>query len=153
MLMTIIAIYTLFVLITIYTSIMQIGYVNQAKRGKAVLLSDSEFVKAGNYSVAKEKMSIASAFIDYILFIVWIDLGIKFLETKLYFEDEAVMSIAVVMGFLVINSILSLPFGYYEKFVNIDKIKKIGKYNNQKLDADLNCLVFFFNYLTFNKIR
>jgi len=60
MLMTIVAIYTLFVLINMYTSVMQIGYVNKAKRGKAVLLSGADFVKAGDYSVAKEKMSIAS---------------------------------------------------------------------------------------------
>ncbi len=121
MLTTIVAIYTIFVLITIYTSVMQIGYVNQAKRGKAVLLSDSDFIKAGDYSVAKEKMSIASAFVDYIAFILWIDLGIKFLEKNFYFENEAVMNIAVVMGFLVINSIISLPFGYYSKFVLDEK--------------------------------
>jgi len=126
MLMSIVAIYTLFVVITIYTSVMQIGYVNQAKRGKAILLSDSDFLKAGDYSVAKEKMSIASSFIDYILFIVWIDFGIKFLEKNLYFltengENGALMNIAVVMGFLVINSIISLPFSYYEKFVLDEK--------------------------------
>jgi len=121
MLMAIVAIYTLFVVISIYTSVMQIGYVNQAKRGKAILLSDSDFLKAGDYSVAKEKISIASSFIDYILFIIWIDFGIKFLEKNFYFENEALMNIAVVMGFLVINSIISLPYSYYEKFVLDEK--------------------------------
>ena len=121
MLMTIVSIYTLFVLINMYTSVMQIGYVSKAKRGKAVLLSDADFVKAGDYSVAKEKMSIASSFLDYIVFIVWIDLGIKLLENSFVFESEAVMNIAVVMGFLVINSIISLPFSYYEKFVLDEK--------------------------------
>ena len=146
MLMTIVAIYTLFVLITMYTSIMQIGYVNQAKKGKAVLLSDSEFVKAGDYSVAKEKMSIASSFVDYILFIVWIDLGIKFLETNMYFEDEAVMNIAVVMGFLVINSIISLPFGYYEKFVLDEKFgfnkSSLGQWIKDTLISFVMTLIF-----------
>ena len=146
MLMTIVAIYTLFVLITMYTSIMQIGYVNQAKKGKAVLMSDSEFVKAGDYSVAKEKMSIASSFVDYILFIVWIDLGIKFLETNMYFEDEAVMNIAVVMGFLVINSIISLPFGYYEKFVLDEKFgfnkSSLGQWIKDTLISFVMTLIF-----------
>ncbi|MCK4975285.1 MAG: M48 family peptidase, partial [Sulfurimonas sp.] len=146
MLMTIVAIYTLFVLITMYTSIMQIGYVNQAKKGKAVLLSDSEFVKAGDYSVAKEKMSIASSFVDYILFIVWIDLGIKFLETNMYFEDEAVMNIAVVMGFLVINSIISLPFGYYEKFILDEKFgfnkSSMGQWIKDTLISFVMTLIF-----------
>jgi STE24 endopeptidase len=121
MLTTIVAIYTLFVLVSMYTSVMQIGYVNMAKRGKAVLLSDNDFIKAGNYSVAKEKMSIASMFIDYIVFILWIGFGVKFLENSIYFEDEALFNIAVVMSFLVINSIISLPFGYYEKFVLDEK--------------------------------
>jgi STE24 endopeptidase len=121
MLTTIVAIYTIFVLISMYTSVMQIGYVNRAKRLKAVLLLDNDFIKAGNYSVAKEKMSIASMFVDYIVFIFWIGFGVKFLENSIYFENEALLNIAIVMGFLVINSIISLPFGYYEKFVLDEK--------------------------------
>lgn len=121
MLMIIMGIYTLFVLISMYTSVMQIGYVNVAKRGKAVILSDNDFIKAGNYSVAKEKMSIASMFVDYIVFILWIGFGVKFLENSIYFENVALLNIAIVMGFLVINSIISLPFGYYEKFVLDEK--------------------------------
>lgn len=117
MVMSIVGIYTLFVLLTIYISVMQIGYVNQAKRGKAVLLSESEFIKAGNYTIAKEKMSIASTFVEYIAFLFWVGFGIKFLESSFSFESEALLSVSVVMGFLVINSLISLPFGYYEKFV------------------------------------
>lgn len=117
MVMSIVGIYTLFVLLTIYISVMQIGYVNQAKRGKAVLLSESEFIKAGNYAIAKEKMSIASTFVEYIAFLFWVGFGIKFLENSFSFESETLLSVSVVMGFLVINSLVSLPFGYYEKFV------------------------------------
>jgi STE24 endopeptidase len=125
---------------------MQIGYVNKAKRGKAVLLSDSEFVKAGDYSVAKEKMSIASSFVDYIIFILWIDLGIKLLENSFVFENEAIMNIAVVMGFLVINSIISLPFSYYEKFVLDEKFgfnkSSIGQWIKDTLISFVMTLVF-----------
>lgn len=117
MVMSIVGIYTFFVLLTMYISVMQIGYVNQAKRGKAVLLSESEFIKAGNYTIAKEKMSIASTFVEYIAFLFWVGFGIKFLESNFSFESEALLSIVVVMSFLVINSLISLPFGYYEKFV------------------------------------
>lgn len=121
MLMTIVAIYTLFVLISLYTSVMQIGYVNGAKKGKAVLLSENDFVKAANYSIAKERMNIANIFVDYILFIFWIGTGIKFLEQNISYENEALLNIAVVMSFLVINSLISLPFSYYEKFVLDEK--------------------------------
>ena len=117
MLMTIVTVYTIYVLISIYTSVMQIGYINQAKRKTPVLLAASEFLKAGNYAVAKEKLSIVSSFVDYLFFIAWIGFGISMLQSNLFLENEVLMNIAIVMGFLVINSVLSLPFSYYEKFV------------------------------------
>jgi STE24 endopeptidase len=95
---------------------MQIGFINQAKRKAPILLSESEFLKAGNYAVAKEKMSIANSFVDYLLFIAWMGFGIKILQESLFFENEAFMNVAIVMGFILIN-IVSLPFSYYEKFV------------------------------------
>ena len=107
MLMTIVGIYTFYVLVTIYTSVMQIGYINQAKRKEAVLLSTSEFLKAGNYAVAKEKLSLVTAFVDYLFFIAWMGFGVRLLQENLFLENEALLNIAVVMGFVVINSILS----------------------------------------------
>jgi len=121
MLMIIVGIYSLYVLISIYTSVMQIGYINVAKRKSAVLLTQGEFLKAGNYSVAKEKLSIINSFVDYLIFIVWIDVGIKFLQSKFYFLDETLSNITIVMSFIIINSLISLPFSYYEKFVLDEK--------------------------------
>ena len=117
MLMTIVGIYTLYVLISIYTSVMQIGYINVAKRKEAILLSDTKFVIAGNYAVAKEKLSIVNSFVDYLVFIAWMGFGIAWLENSIFLQDDAMKNIAVVMGFLVIGSVISLPFSYYEKFV------------------------------------
>ncbi|WP_324172857.1 M48 family metallopeptidase [Sulfurimonas sp.] len=121
MLMTVITIYTLFVLVSIYTSVMQIGFVNDAKRKEAVLLGAADFLKAGNYTVTKEKLSIVSSFVDYLMFIAWMGFGISYLSNNVFFENEAILNIAVVLSFVVINSILSLPFGYYEKFVLDEK--------------------------------
>ena len=120
MLMTIVGIYTLYVLINIYVSVMQIGYINIAKRKEAVLLSDTKFLIAGNYAVAKEKLSIVNSFVDYLLFIAWMGVGISWLQSVVLLESDAMQNIALVMGFLVIGSVVSLPFGYYEKFV-LDK--------------------------------
>ncbi len=149
MLMTIMGIYTLFILITIYTSVMQIGYVNVAKRKKAILLSDNDFLKAGNYSVAKEKMSIATTFIDYLFFIFWVGFGVKFLEQNIHFENEAFLNIAVVMGFLVIGSVTSLPFGYYEKFV-LDE--KFGFNKSSKAQWVKDTLISFVMTLIFGSL-
>jgi len=117
MLATIVGIYTFYVLISIYTSVMQIGYINVAKRKSAVLLSPNEFLQAGNYSVAKEKLSLVSSFVDYLVFIAWMGFGVFSLHSNIYFASDAMTNVAVVMSFIVINSFVSLPFGYYEKFV------------------------------------
>jgi len=115
--MIIVGIYTLYVLLSIYTSFMQIGYVNEAKKRPAVLLNSSDFLKAASYTVAKEKMNIASSFVEYMAFIAWIGFGIKALEDFVFFENSALLSVTIVLSFIVINSLVSLPFAYYEKFV------------------------------------
>jgi len=117
MLTTIVGIYTLYVLISIYTSVMQIGYINQVKQKPAVLLDPSVYLNAASYSVAKEKLSIASSFVDYLFFIAWMGFGITLLQSNIFFENTALLNIAIVMSFVVINSLVSLPFAYYEKFV------------------------------------
>jgi len=121
MLTIVVGIYSLYILISIYTSVMQIGYVNIAKRKSATLLSQSDFLKAGNYAVEKEKLSLVNYLVEYLSFIAWIGFGISILQSNFYFTNEAVTNIAIVMSFLVVNSILSLPFGYYEKFVMDEK--------------------------------
>ena len=116
--MTLMGIYSLYVLITIYVSVMQIGYINQIKRKTPVLLTARDFLKAGNYAVAKEKLSIVNVFVEYLVFILWIAFGISWLHSVfLTTSNEAVMNIEIVMSFVIINSLISLPFSYYEKFV------------------------------------
>ena len=117
MLTTLVAIYTLYVLFSMYTSIMQIGYINVAKRKKPVLLDDDKFLIAGNYAVEKEKLSIVSTFIEYLIFVAWLGFGISTLQSSIFFENQALHNIAVVVSFVVIGSIISLPFSYYEKFI------------------------------------
>ena len=117
MLMTVVAIYTLYVLINIYVSVMQIGYINIAKKKEPVLLSDTKFLIAGNYAVAKEKLSIVNSFVDYLVFIAWMGFGIAWLQSTLFLESNVIQNIAIVMSFLIIGSLISLPFAYYEKFV------------------------------------
>lgn len=146
MLTLMITIYSFYVLTSIYTSVMQIGYVTQAKKGEAVLLQAGEFIKAANYSIAKEKLSIVQVFFDYLVFIAWIGGAIVVLENILFFEDEALRNIAIVMGFVIINSILSLPFSYYEKFVLDEKFgfnkSSLGLFFKDSLISFILTLIF-----------
>ncbi|MEA1917024.1 MAG: M48 family metallopeptidase [Campylobacterota bacterium] len=117
MLITAVAIYTLYILIKIYVSVMQIGYVNRVKKGSAVLMSKSEFIKAGNYAVAKEKLSIASSFFEYIVLIAWLGGAIAYLDSAFLIANEGLKTVVIVISFVIIGSIISLPFDIYEKFV------------------------------------
>ena len=117
MIMLLVGIYTLYILVSVYVSVMQIGFVNNAKRKDPILMYPSKFLKAGNYAVDKEKSSILNALLDLVVFVFWLGFGIRFLQEHLFFENEALRNIAIVMGFVVINSIISLPFSYYEKFI------------------------------------
>ncbi|OIP55157.1 MAG: peptidase M48 [Helicobacteraceae bacterium CG2_30_36_10] len=146
MLMIIVGVYSLYVLVSIYTSVMQIGYINQAKRKSAVLLSASEFLKAGNYAVEKEKMNILSSFFDYLLFIAWIGFGVTYLSSVLSLENDAMFNITMVMSFVVINSLFSMPFSYYEKFVLDEKFgfnkSSMAQYIKDTLISFVMTLVF-----------
>ena len=117
MVTTIIGIYTLYVLIRIYVSVMQIGYVNQAKRQSAVLMSSAEFLKAGNYAVAKERLSMLSTMVDFVVFLMWMRFGIAWIENTFITYDPALSTVLAVLTFILINGLISLPFDYYEKFI------------------------------------
>ena len=150
MLMTFVGIYTLYVAISIYTSVMQIGYINIVKRKTPVLLIASEFLKAGDYAVAKEKLAIVNTFVDYLLFIAWLGVGIKVLEQQfIALESEAMKNIAIVMGFVVINYIVSLPFSYYEKFV-IDE--QFGFNKSSKAQWIKDTLISFLMMVVFGSL-
>lgn len=121
MITAIIGAYTLYILIRIYVSIMQIGYINQAKRKSAVLMGAKEYLDAGNYAVSKEKLSIAEAFVEYILFLGWMIGGIAWLDGALMGQSETLHTVAAVMGLILINAVITLPFGWISKFVIDEK--------------------------------
>lgn len=112
-----ISIYSLYVLVNLYVSVMQVGYISQAKKKAPILMECDEYVKAANYAIAKERLSIATTLIDFMAVLVWIGFGIAYLSDNLLIQNEALKSVVVVLGFVLINSVISLPFSIYEKFV------------------------------------
>jgi len=116
-----IGIYTVYILVSIYVSVMQIGYLSQAKKGKNVLLGKSEFVQAGEYAISKERMSLVSSIIEFALLLFWVSYGISWLNAQFLSLEPSWHMIIFVLGFIVINSIVSLPFEIYQKFVLDEK--------------------------------
>ncbi|MBD3806924.1 M48 family metalloprotease, partial [Sulfuricurvum sp.] len=116
MIATIIGIYTLYILIRLYVSVMQIGYINQMKHKGAVLMGEREYLDAATYAVAKEKLGMVEAFVEYGLFLVWMGGMIAWMDEALIPLSPIAQTIGAVMGLILINALVMLPFGWYTKF-------------------------------------
>lgn len=112
--------YCIYFLVSIYTSFMQVDYVQKAKKQDAVILTPSKFKIAGNYNVATNKLAMATTFYDFILFFMWISFGLVVLDdvtNTFYGWQKAVVFIDL---FIIINWVLALPFDLYKTF-KLDK--------------------------------
>ncbi len=113
-------IYFIYVLVKIYISVMEIGFVSRAKNEKAVILSDQNYKKAAEYKIKSERLSILTSLADYAIFLFWIGFGLRYLESIIPIEDMALKSVVFVLLFIAINFLFSLGFDIYKTFV-LDK--------------------------------
>lgn len=146
MIVTIIGIYTLYILIRLYVSVMQIGYINQMKRKEAVLMGEREYLDAGNYAVAKEKLGMVETFVEYGLFLVWMGGLMAWLDNAWSGSSQMAQTIGAVMGLILINGVVMLPFGWYAKF-KIDAAygfnrSSLGQFIKDTLISTLLTVVF-----------
>lgn len=112
--------YCLYFFFTIYTSFMQIGYVKKAKSLEPIILENSKYVEAADYSIEKEKVAIVSSFYSFILFIFWIGFGLSTLDSVITTDSYWLKAIIFVDLFIIINWALGLPFDLYSTF-KLDK--------------------------------
>jgi len=116
MITTIIGIYTLYIFVRLYVSVMQIGYINQVKCKGAVLMGEKEYRDAAAYAVAKEKLGMVETFVEFLLFLVWMGGLMAWLDGALAIESAILHTIIAVIGMVLINSLVQLPFGWIAKF-------------------------------------
>lgn len=143
MLETIVIIYSIYMFVKLYISVMQIGYINDEKQKKPVLMSESRYRVAGNYAVAKEKVGLIETFVDYFVFLWWVMAGFAWLDGLFGFEGDIMQSVAFLFGFVVVNFIIGLPFELYMKF-KIDEDFGFNKMSpkDYALDTLKSALVF-----------
>lgn len=134
MLGTIILFYTLYVAIKIYASVMEVGFVTQARRSEPIILGAENFSKAAAYKIETQKLSIVGTLYDLFIFIGWLGFGLAFLDTILVFDNEIVRSIIFVNIFIAVNYLLGLPFEIYQVFW-LDK-----KFGFSTIDAKTFCI-------------
>ncbi len=146
MLTVAIGVYTLYTLVHIYVSVMQIGFLSQAKSQQNVLLGVKEFIEAGSYAISKERLKIISSLVEYVLVIFWMGFGIAWFDGLFIQMTPTWHMILFVLGFILINGIVNLPFEWYEKFV-LDEAygfnkSSLGLYIKDTLVSTLLMLLF-----------
>ncbi len=116
MLTAIIGVYSLYILLKIYLSVMQIGYINVEKRRTPVLMPQGRYYVAGNYAVAKERLAILESFIEYLLFLWWVFAGFAWLQGLVGVDGSVGESVLFLLGFFAINWLATLPLDLYGRF-------------------------------------
>lgn len=116
MLEAVIGLYSLYTFLRLYISVMQIGYINEEKRKAPVLMSAEKYLIAGNYAVAKEKLSLIEIFVDYLVFLWWVMIGFVWLSGIVQFENALLETVMFLFGFIAVNYVVGLPFELYQKF-------------------------------------
>ena len=116
MLEIIVALYSFYIFLKIYISVMQIGYINQEKRKDPVLMPAGKYMVAANYAVAKEKLGMVETFVDYLMFLWWVFAGFAWLSTLLHIDGSVIRSVLFLFGFVTVNYIVGLPFSWYQTF-------------------------------------
>ena len=120
MVTTIMVIFSLYILLKIYISVMQIGYVAKARKLSPVLMPAADYLKAGSYAISKERISIVNSFVEYVMFVFWFGFGIEYLWGINPQSASIGDTILLVWSFLALNFLVSLPFEVYTTF-GIDK--------------------------------
>jgi STE24 endopeptidase len=144
MLGTIIIIYSVYIFMKLYISIMQIGYINEEKRKAPVLMPADKYLTAGNYAVDKEKLSLITTFVDYLVFIWWVFAGFAWLSPLVHVEGSIMQAVVFLFGFILVNYIIGVPFELYQKF-KIDEAYGFNKMTAKLYVMDLlkSSLLFF----------
>lgn len=102
---------------------LQSNHIRVALTKEPAILSPSDYKEAGEYSLEKLKISMISNVIDAVMFLLWIFVGLIWLQdfSASLGLNETLASLIYVLGFLVINFIISLPMGYYSQMVLDEK--------------------------------
>lgn len=116
-------IFFIYVVVKIYISVMQIGYVAKAKDMPPVLMNPSSWIKSAHYLISNERLKIVETLVEYALFIFWFSWGIRWIDTMTWSIDPILQAVIAVNIFLIVNYIVELPFTIYQTFVIDEKFK------------------------------
>jgi len=120
MLEIIMVLFTIYTLLKLYISVMQIGYITEEKNTKAVLMSQDKYEVAGTYAIKKERLGLLSTLVDYTMFVWWVTVGFQWLTTALQTSSSVIDAVVFLFGFIAVGFVIGLPFELYQTF-KLDK--------------------------------
>ncbi|MBD3807841.1 MAG: M48 family metallopeptidase [Epsilonproteobacteria bacterium] len=122
MLEVFIALFSIYTALKVYISVMQIGFIISKRDKEPVLMEKDEFRAAANYAIEKEKISLFSHFLEYLLFLWWVIFGFGFLYeiSSDMLDTPFKQSLLFMAGYFAIDYILTLPISIYQTFI-VDK--------------------------------
>lgn len=112
MISALVMLYSLYIGMRMYISVMQIGFIRDHQ--EPVLLDAQTYREAASYAISKERLAIIEALVEWILFMFWMGGAIAWLDQTLM--GYALQSILALMGMIIISTIVQLPFGWWSKF-------------------------------------
>ncbi|HIP14739.1 MAG TPA: M48 family peptidase [Sulfurimonas autotrophica] len=116
-------IFFLYILIKIYISVMQIGYVTKAKDMPPIFMKPSSWIKSAQYLITNERLKIIETLVEYALFVFWLSWGIRWIDTMTWNIDPIIQAVIAVNIFIIVNYIVELPFTIYKTFVIDERFK------------------------------
>ena len=120
MLEILMVLFTVYTLIKVYISVMQIGYISEEKSKTALLMSQEKYAIAGDYAIKKQRVDILSTLIEYLMFVWWVTIGFSWLTSTLQTTNSAIDGVLFLFGFMAIGFVVGLPFELYQTF-KLDK--------------------------------
>lgn len=118
--MALVACYVLFFSIPkLILSLLQINFLKQERVKSPYILESNAFLKAADYAIVRERISVANILVDMLLISFWILFGLSALDSVLELSP-LVKSVAFVLCFLVVGALANLPFEAYQTLV-VDK--------------------------------
>jgi STE24 endopeptidase len=142
-----ISVYFIYILIKVFVSFFQIFYIKKELKNKAIFLKKDDYIKAGNYAIEKEKLSVFESILDGVVFFVWVLFGLSILDIMIQVDDQIIKAICFVMTFILVGAFISIPYELYKTFVldkkyGFTKDMTIGLFLSDTLKSFILTLVF-----------
>lgn len=119
MLYILLALYSAVSIYELSLSLLEYNFVKKAMNRPAVILNEIDYKKAGLACLAKLKFSAIIKIFNLAMVFIWSCFGLALLNEAINSLSQNVRlnGVILVLSFLIIGNIFSLPFSIYEKFI------------------------------------